>query len=190
MIKRILKSAVLASALMATSLMAEVSEYEYNTYSLVGLEGGYSSFDYTNTTSETLSLNHGGFKIGGQSENYRLFLSIRAYDSADFDYARTYGVEGQYLFNFSKYVNFFLGINGGVADMKFIDSASGDSVKVYDPYYGGDAGFNIHIGDMADLELGARIMTINSDVTVGVNTYEIDNIVTGYASIIFKYKMD
>lgn len=187
MIKRVLKSVVLASVLMSTSLMAEVSEYEYNTYSLVGFEAGYSSFDYehSGTTTERINLNNAGVKIGGQTDNYRLFLSIRGFDAAEFDYARTYGVEAQYLFNFSKFANFYLGVNAGTTDMRF-----SNSVKIYDPYVGADAGFNIHLGKMADLELGARVMSLNSETTVGGNTYKFDSIVTGYASIIFKYKMD
>ncbi len=189
MIKRVLKSVILASVLMTTSLMAEVSDYEYNTYSLVGLEAGYGSFNYDSATvGEKINFNSGGFKIGGQTDNYRLFLSIRAYDAGEFDYARTYGLEAQYLFNFSKFVNFYLGANAGITDIKL--NAANDSVKIYDPYIGGDAGFNVHLGKMADLELGARVMSINSQTTVGLKTYSFDSMVTGYASIIIKYKMD
>ncbi len=190
MIKKVLKSVILASALMTTSLMAEeVSEYEYNTYSLVGFEAGYGSFDFdSGTVGEKINFNSGGFKIGGQTDNYRLFLSIRGFDSGEFDYARTYGVEAQYLFNFSKFANFYLGVNAGTTDMKL--TAANNSVKIYDPYVGGDAGFNIHLGKMADLELGARVMSLNSETTMSGSTYKFDSMVTGYASIIIKYKMD
>jgi hypothetical protein len=191
MIKKVLKSVVLASALMSTALMAEVSEYEYNTYSLVGIEGGYGNLSYDGSNkTEKINMNHAGIKIGGQTDNYRLFLSVRAFDSSDLDYARTYGIEGQYLFNFSKYANFYLGVNGGVADIKFYDPAFSGSVSAYDPYLGGDAGFNVHLGEMADLEFGARIMNIQSEVDANGKTYKLDSIISGYASIIFKYKMD
>ena len=193
MIKKILASAVLTSMLATPALMAESNPYEVDTYSLVGFEGAYGSFDYERSTTakaEQINLNGGGVKIGAQSENYRLFVSIRGYDAGEFNYARTYGVEGQYMFNFSKFANFYIGVNAGTTDMELRDALTKDTVKVYDPYVGGDAGFNIHLGDMADLELGARIMNLNSDVTVGTTNYSFENLISGYASIIFKYKMD
>jgi hypothetical protein len=188
---------VALSALLATTtLMAGTSEYEVDTYSLVGIEGGYSSFDYerTNAAGNTKRTNgdllHGGVKIGAQSTNYRVFLSARFFDMDDFDYARMYGVEGQYMFNFSKMANFYIGINAGTTDMKFVDDVNNQSIKVYEPYYGGDAGFNIHFGDLVDWEIGARYLTIDADMDENNIKYSFDHIMMGYTSVIIKFKMD
>ncbi len=199
MIKKITK-VVIATLIVASSLMSDSvdnSKYSFNINSLVGFEGGYSGFDYervdatgATTDRKTVNLGHGGIKIGAESSNYRLFLSARIYDAGDFDYARTYGVEAQYMLNFSKMANVYFGINAGKADMRFVDTKNNNTVKIDDNYFGGDFGFNVHFGKSVDWEVGARVMSLNADATDGGVTYKFDNIVTGYTSIIFKYKMD
>lgn len=198
MMKKLTK-VIVATVLVASSLAAESmddSDYEFKTSSLIGIEAGYSSFDYERSTSgvtdqkKTVNFNHGGIKIGAESRNYRLFLSARAFDGGDFDYARAYGVELQYLLNVSKMANIYFGVNTGKVDMKFDDSTNAKSVKLDDTYFGGDVGMNIHLGSRADFEVGARIMSLNASATDGTAKYDFDNIVTGYASIIFKYQMD
>lgn len=193
--KKLMK-VILAAFLTVTPLMAEVSEYEYNTYSLLGFEGGYSSFDVEKNVAGSAAeikkyqFGHGGMKIGAQTDNYRLFLSGRYFNLEDFDYANTMGVEAQYLFNFASFANFYLGVNGGIANMRFAPTGESTSRTISDPYIGGDAGFNIHLGDSADFEFGARVMSIQAENVQGSTTYKFDSIVSGYASIIFKYKMD
>jgi len=198
MLKNISKVLV-ATALVVSSLSAKSlddSKYKFDVNSLIGFEAGYSAFDYERTTSgvsdarKTVNLNHGGIKIGAESNNYRLFLSARAFDGGDFDYARAYGLEFQYLLNFSKMANFYLGVNAGTVDMRFEDKSNNKTVKLGDTYVGGDLGVNIHLGESADFELGARVMSLNASATDGAVKYDFDNIVTGYASIIFKYQMD
>jgi len=187
---------IILSTLLLGSVAVASSEYSVDTYSLVGVEGGYSSFDYerTDATGNTKRTNgdliHGGVKIGAQSKNYRVFLSARFFDMDDFDYARMYGIEGQYMFNFSKMANFYIGVNAGTTDMKFVDSVNNQSVKVYSPYYGGDAGFNIHFGESVDWEIGARYITINYDDDKNSVKYSFDHMMMGYTSVIFKFKMD
>jgi hypothetical protein len=198
MMKKSIKILV-ATLFVASSLVAESiddSEYRFNTSSLIGFEAGYSAFDYERTTSgvtdekKTVNFNHGGIKIGAESSNYRLFLSARAFDGGDFDYARAYGVELQYLLNFSKMANVFFGVNIGKVDMRFADTSNNKSVKLSDTYMGGDVGLNVHLGKSVDLEIGTRLMSLNASATDGAVKYDFDNIVTGYASIIFKYQMD
>ncbi|PHQ65524.1 MAG: hypothetical protein COB99_03455 [Sulfurimonas sp.] len=198
MLKKINK-VIVATVLVASSLSAgalDDSKYKFNINSLVGFEGGYSAFDYERTTSgitdvrETINLNHGGIKIGAESDNYRLFLSARAFDGGDFDYARAYGVEVQYLLNFSKMANVYFGVNAGTVDMRFEDKTNSKTVKLSEPYIGGDVGVNIHLGKVADLELGARLMSLNATVSDGPVKYDFDNIASAYVSIIFKYQMD
>lgn len=198
MIKKLSK-VIIATLLVASSLTAEgfeKSKYSYNIKSLIGFEGGYSAFDYeraaggVTTDRETVNLGHGGIKIGAESDNYRLFLSVRFYDAGGFDYARSYGVAAQYMLNFSKKANFYFGVNGGKVDMRYVDTKNGNTVNIYDDYFGGDLGFNVHLGEDVDVEIGARIMDLNSNTHDGAVTYTFDNIVTGYASIILKYQMD
>jgi len=193
MIKNIYKNMIIATAIMATPLLAEMDEFEIKTNSLVGFEGGQSTFDYESGPStvvqEKVTMNYGGVKIGAETEEYRIFLSTRMFYATDFDYMRSYGAEIQYLFNVSQYANFFLGVNAGVLDLKFV-GASSESVQAYNQYVGADAGLNIHLGDTVDLELGARLMNINSEVITNANTYKLGTLINGYASIIFKYQMD
>jgi hypothetical protein len=118
-----------------------------------------------------------GLKLGAESKNYRIFFNGNHHDIKDFDYAYTYGVALQYKFNFTEIANFYLGVNGGYANMK-----ANTGTTVSDPYFGGDAGFNFHASELVDLELGARAIKINNDL--------VDNMVSGYASVIFKYQMD
>jgi len=193
--KDLLVRVALSVLLMGSMAIADSSEYEINTYSLMGIEGGYSGFDYEKTdTGVTKRTNgdllHGGIKIGAQSTNYRIFLSARFFDMDDFEYARMYGIEGQYMFNFSKFANLYIGVNAGTTDMKFTDTATNPSIKVYEPYYGGDMGFNVHLGESVDWEMGARYLTIDSTITNSGVSYSFDHIIMGYTSIIFKYKMD
>ncbi|WP_324171290.1 outer membrane beta-barrel protein [Sulfurimonas sp.] len=200
MAKTLSKLAV-ATILVASSLSAapaDNSKYRFNTNSLIGLEGTYSNFDYERvkigdaTVREKVSLKGGGLKIGAESNNYRFFLSARMYDAGEFEYARTYGVELQYLFNFSNFANMYLGVNFGKADMKFVDTKNGhnNTVTIDDTYLGGDVGFNVHLGKQVDWEIGARFMRLNTSKTDAGATYNLDHIVTGYTSIIFKYQMD
>ncbi|WP_373034970.1 hypothetical protein [Sulfurimonas sp.] len=198
MMKKLTK-VIVATILAASSLAAEStydSIYGSDTNSLIGFEAGYSAFDYERTTSgvtdqkKTVNFNHGGVKIGAETNDYRLFLSARAFDGGDFDYARAYGVELQYLLNISKMANVFFGVNAGKVDMKLADKTNSKTVKINEGYVGGDVGVNIHLGKRADFEVGARFMSLNSSATDGLVKYDFDNIVTGYASIIFKYQMD
>ncbi len=198
MIKKLSK-VIVATILVASSLMAESSDdskYQFNINSLIGFEGGYSEFDFERmgaaaVTRKRVNMGHGGFKIGAESDDYRLFLSARVYDTSGFDHMRTYGVELQYKLNFSKMANFYFGINGGLVEMKYVDVLNSNlAVKMDDHYLGADAGVNIHLGDSVDFEMGARFMSLDGNEKVNSIEYKLDKIVTGYASIIFKYKMD
>jgi len=194
MIKKVVQKIVLAGLVLTTPLMAEFN-FNKDIYSLLAFEGGYSSFDVekndaVNPASITkYDMMHAGLKIGAQSKNYRVFLSGRYYNANDFDYATTIGAELQYMFNFSSMANFYLGLNGGIVNMRFTDGGT-TSRTISDPYYGGDAGFNIHLADNVDFELGARVMQIQAENKIGLISYKFDNLISGYASIVFKYKMD
>lgn len=193
----ILKIAVLSALVVTTSLSA--ASFTYKTNSLVGIEGSYSSFDVENDATppvrEKIDFSGVGLKIGAETDNYRLFLSLRnSFISGNYDYAYFYGGEVQYLMNFSSFANFFIGLNGGYSNLRFVDSLN-ESRDVDSTYLGGDLGFNIHLGPSVDIELGGRILKL-SDATSSATTatgslnYDLDYIATGYASIIFKYSMD
>ena len=194
MIKKVFKKVVLTSLLIGAPLAAE---YNFNDdmYSLLAIEGGYSSFDVEKTdtvnpaTIDKHKMMHAGLKIGAQSDEYRFFLSGRYYNADDFDYATTIGAELQYMFNFSSVANFYLGVNGGIVNMRFTDGGT-TSRTISDPYFGGDAGFNVHLADTIDFEIGAKVMQIQAENKIGTVAYKFDNLISGYASIIFKYKMD
>ncbi|WP_294964215.1 hypothetical protein [Sulfurimonas sp.] len=163
---------------------------------MIGLEAGFSNLDYeqidsgVTTKKETISLSHFGLKVGSEIDNYRTFLSTRVFDAPEFDYARTYGIEVQYMFHLSKDTDMFIGINAGTVDMEFNDQSSTNTVTLDSTYMGGDIGFNLHLSDGVDFEIGARIMSLNSSESESTSKYDFDNIVTGYASIIIKLPME
>ena len=191
--KNSLRKIVLAAMMTVAPLAA--NEYTFQTHSLLAIEGSYSetSVDVINGTPTTHDKDAAslGFKIGAQSENYRVFLSARAYDAQNLSYLNTYGAELQYLFNFSKFANFYLGGSTGLAKYKVPHDGSDSAVGADSMYYGGDAGFNIHATELIDLEIGTRIISIqDGDVQQGLKTYQFDRIVAAYASVIIKWEMD
>ena len=171
--KNSLRKIVLIAMMTVAPLMA--SEYEFKTQSLFALEGGISDTEVQNDKVGTV-----GLKIGAQTENYRIFLSVRNYMVDDVSHFNTYGAELQYIFNFSKPVNFFLGANVGQADVKLNATTGAESSL----YYGADAGFNYHATEMIDLEIGARYMELQEDALLDAR------VATAYASVIIKWKMD
>jgi len=194
MIKRNIKKVVLGMALLATPLMAD---YGYKAQSLVGIEGGFSQLDYENGTSDAneqydTNLANLGIKIGAETEDFRAFISGRYFfdSSKQYDYLTTFGLELQYKFNVTEVFNVYLGANGGVANAKFRAENEDFSRTFSDPYIGGDLGANIHLGSSTDLEIGARVMSIQATNTKNDVSYRIGNIVNAYASLIFKWQMN
>ncbi len=192
--KKYLSKIIVATLLITSPLLArEESVYKFNSYSLVGIEAGYSNFDVESDEAaplrKTYKFGHGGLKIGAQTENYRLFLSGRYCSIDDFDYAYMVGAEAQYMMNFSSIANLYLGINTGIAEMRFIDRTN-LTRNISDPYIGGDVGFNIHLGRELDFELGVRYIKLDAKNNKSSITYTFDNITSGYMSLIFKYQMD
>jgi hypothetical protein len=186
----------LATTLLASVGLAKELPYDTYTYSLVGIEGGYSSLDYengvkTNNVQGDVSLAQLGLKLGAETKDFRAFVSGRYfYDSGnDYDYIVTYGGSLQYKFNIAKSMNLFLGVNGGIANIKFRADGEDFSRTLQEPYVGGDIGTNIHLGKKMDLEFGARVMSIQGDNTIDGVTYRVNNIVSGYGSLIFRWQM-
>jgi hypothetical protein len=201
--KRLIKSVVVLCGLFFSSAMAD--DYDFNIDSLVAFEGGYSKFDIEKNEPGKAAIidkkNVGeiGVKIGAQSQNYRLFLSGRYYSASDtnvasYDYVITVGAEVQYLFNFSRYANLFLGVNAGLVNSRFTPTGEPTSRTISDPYVGGDIGFNFHVSKDFDLEIGGRVMASDAENTQIISgnkiTYKFDNIATAYTSLIFKFQMD
>ncbi len=190
-----LSKVIWATLLVASSLVAESSMFD-NRYSLIGVEAGYSSLEVErNDNSNPVYMNrhglpHGGLKIGAQSKSFRVFLSGRYQAGDDFDYITTYGAEIQYLLNVSTFANIYFGVGAGAVKMRFISADEIYTRTVSDSYFSGDLGTNIHLGEATDLELGVRVMSLGATNTIDNVTYTFDNMITGYASIIFKFKMD
>jgi len=189
---RFTKAALVLSLLSAPATMM-ADEYK----SLFAIEGSYSNIDVETVGAGNVDVQSSGFggvglKIGAESEHYRVFLSGRYFDAQDFSKLNTIGAEFQYKFNFSKPVNFFLGGNVGYAYMKVGANPVYNlpSVDTSSLYYGGDAGFNYHMSELVDLEFGARFMKLNENLTRNGVYFDFSSFVTGYASVIIKWKMD
>jgi len=196
MIKNRLKAVVLGLVLAGSSLVASDS-YDFQTSSLVGVEGGYSALGYeygtpTNNTTHRLWIGNMGLKLGAETKDFRVFLSGRYFydSSSSHDYIVTYGAELQYKFNVTKVFNIYMGANAGIANMAFRATGESYTRTISDPYFGGDMGMNIHLGDSVDWELGGRVMSIQADNLKSGKTYHVNQIVSAYTSLIFKWKMD
>jgi len=179
------------NTIVCASLVCASLAVADGTKSLVGIEGGIGEMGVTSDAGydKTKFFMHGGFKIGAQSENYRIFVGGRYYDTQSFEYLTTIGVEFQYLFNYASWGNLFVGGNVGLLDAEFKDV--GNNTRTFsDMYYGADAGLNFHASDLIDLELGVRMIDVNGDNTIGGVTYSFDPMVTAYGSIIIKYDLD
>lgn len=197
MIKNNLNRAV-STFLVGTALLASsstvLSASEYT--SLVGIEGGYSGIEsevassssYAQNTTDVGNL---GLKIGAESQNFRVFVGGRYYFmDGEYDSLATYGVDLQYKFNVSKALNIFVGGSAGMAHAKYQINGENFSRTISDPYYGGDLGVNVNLSELVDLEIGGRYLSLDAlNSKAGVD-YTLNNIVTGYASIIFKYQLD
>ncbi len=191
MIKKVLTKVLLGSFLVSSTLMASSSEYLYDTKSLVGFEGGFGGINVKAAPINDgyIDIGHGGLKIGAQTQDYRLFLSGRYFAGDNFNKITTLGAEFQYMFHVASFMDFFLGVNAGMLSIDYDDVANVNR-EISDVYYGGDVGANFILSDLIDFEIGARLMSIQADNTIGGVTYTFDDIISGYASIIFKYEMD
>ncbi|WP_345993403.1 outer membrane beta-barrel protein [Sulfurimonas sp. HSL-1716] len=195
--KRLLKIGLVSLALAGNMAYAQADDFTYNTHSLIGVEGGFGSFDFDHGLVGSTSKNSKGFgevgiKIGAQTDNYRLFLSARHYSMSDFDYANSIGAEGQYLIDVSKKMNMFVGLNIGVMNFKYKADSSVAKISDKKDYVGGDIGVNFHLRKELDLEVGARYMYLGYSYTnTSTNaTANIDHMINGYVSLIYKFKMD
>ena len=201
--KKKLTKVALAATIATMPLVAD--DYTFHTKSLFAVEGGYNKIvgDITDTSATIPTYNlgvknkgilHLGVKIGAESDNYRVFLSARTYDTGnDLNRLNTYGGEIQYKFNFAKIANFFVGANGGIADIRISDNpgtSTYPAAKAQSTYYGGDLGFNIHATSRFDIELGYRYSKIKDDITQGTNVYNVDYLSGLYGSFIVRWEMD
>jgi len=195
MIKNRLKTVIVGLALSSASLMAsEVSGYEFQTKSLVGIEGGYNTLRYeygtpTDNSIHSTWIGHIGLKIGAETKEYRVFLSGRYYYDKS-GYIMTYGGEIQYKFNVTKAFNVFMGANGGIVNLAFRANGENFTRTLSEPYFGGDLGANIYLGKSVDWEFGGRVMSIQADNIRNGKTYHVNQLLTAYTSIIFKWTMD
>jgi hypothetical protein len=196
-----LKKVILASTLLITSLSAYDKFGDITESSLIGVEigGGRISTERTDASSSSVkfkttdkALAHFGLKLGAENEHYRVLLSGRyAKDTGNlFDYIMSYEVEGDYLFNVSRYANIFLGIHAGATYLKFTLNGEPYSRTISSGYYGGNVGVNFHATRTMDIELGTRFSLLDASNIKNKVKYEVDDTLSAYCSIIFKYQMD
>lgn len=192
--KKSLQKIAVVTLLAAVPLMG--GGFVSTTESLFALEGGHTQLnadvDQSSYDVQKGAMGHFGLKLGAQGKHYRVFLSGRNFVAEKGNTIVTMGGEIQYKFNFSKPVSFFMGANGGAANIKI--GASGDgalpSVSTTVPYFGGDVGFNYNASDIVDLELGVKYMRMGQSVTQEATSYNFSNLTSGYGSVIIKWQMD
>jgi opacity protein-like surface antigen len=185
----LLKKLIVLSGMLVGSMIHAAEDYSYN--SLLGIEAGGSMItleETTGTYSSELSLGNIGIKVGAESEQFRVFLGTRYYNSSAFDYIFTYGADLQYLVNITDDVNIFLGAGIGKAEIKHEKNSV--TREVSEDYISGDLGINIHLDQQFDLELGARMMNIDAENTQNGATYRYNEIYTGYGSLIYKFSIE
>jgi len=193
MIGKLIQKTLVVVSLLGTTFTGVQAQ---QTKSLLGIEGGTSSLRAQTDTAgyeiQKASMGHFGLKFGAEGENYRIFFSARNFLADGSNNLLTGGIEGQYKFNFSKYADFFIGGNGGLAYIEIAPSSDGmdPGVNLTTPYFGGDVGFNFHATETLDLELGAKYMFMDSTITQGTATYDFRDLTSFYASVIFKWQMD
>ncbi len=172
---------------------------------LLAIEGAFvpvTSIDYKSApgaseVSTDVSGPGVGIKIGAEGEEFRIFISGRYTVLENIDYVISGGVEFQYLIRLAKAFNIFIGVEGGAMSLKFNDSnfgASSGLIRTIDtPYYGGDIGFNLDIGESFGVELGGRLIQLVDAENIRLNSAGTDSIVrmdfmpSVYASLIFKF---
>ncbi len=186
----ILKKLLLASVLVASVSYAGSKDYKFESKSLIGIEGSYSSMDVEDASAAITAEKPvaAGLKIGAQTHNVRLFLSFRNTNVDSFDTAYMYGAELQYLFNFSEKANFFIGGNYGKMSISY-DDASNNSYDFSTSYMGGGVGFNLHLSESVDFEFGSRLITLSESEDTA-SSYKFGDITMNYMSLIFRYEMD
>jgi len=203
-LKKLLGSVSLVTLLIAssTTTVSANDDFTFNTKSLIGFEGGYSTFNVDNNynaqfpfnpidPTESYDSGHIGLKIGAEGDDFRIFASARNFFiGSDYDYFVTLGAEIDYKFNFSRVANFYIGANGGYLFSKFQSKYETTNRKIDGFYYGGQLGFNFHINPRYDVEIGARIMDTDASNDTAAIKYTLDYIAEGYASFIIKFDMD
>ncbi|MDF1882837.1 hypothetical protein JHD49_02670 [Sulfurimonas sp. SAG-AH-194-C21] len=189
---KLIQKALVVISLLGTTFVSLNAAGTTN--SLFAIEGGSSSLNaQTNTAGyeiQKASMGHFGLKLGAEGENYRVFFSARNFLAEGDNKVLTAGIEAQYKFNFSKPVDFFIGANGGTAYIEIEPNGANPIVDITTPYFGADVGFNYHVSQATDLELGVKYMYIDNSITQGATTYDFRDLTSVYGSIIFKWQMD
>jgi len=191
---------LLLLTLLSLSLFAEDLPIlkGYQDDSLIAFEGGYSKIALNKTTPPSQNRSRspffGAFKIGAQSEHYRLYLAARYFHVKDYDYANALGVEIQYLKPLNNTFGIFFGLNSGLMNVQ-LDSAEGKR-EFSAPLVGGDFGLDIDVSKLIALQFGARYSSIgstntllNSAKTAEIN-YSLDSILNLYMTLAFKFQLD
>jgi len=188
---------VLGSVLLLTSVYATAGENYFqdawDAKGLLAIEGAFGTAQTKQVqdnpsggvhvlSSESKSDVAGGLKLGGESEDYRVFISARYHVVDGFDSVITAGAELQYLLRAGENFNLFLGLNGGALGSQA--TVGSTQYSYWDPYAGADIGANIDIHENFGLEFGARFNKGFGDQN---DPAVIDYLAEGYVSLVFKF---
>ncbi|MDF1876638.1 hypothetical protein JHD47_02270 [Sulfurimonas sp. SAG-AH-194-L11] len=179
---------------MLTPLEADIAY----TNALFGVEASYSELanEYrpdsgikTRGTNDFLGI---GIKAGAETKTLRTFFSLNYYNDSSslYEYLITYGGEVQYKFLRSNAYDIYAGLNAGYCQLKVNIDGESFYRTINNPYFGVSLGTNVHLSNSIDLELGARINTINTENIKSQTTFKVDSLVSGYVSFIYKWKMN
>lgn len=175
----------LLSAVMVTT--AAAGEWDATPY--VGLEGGYGSmrFDNMSTSAEEAAekFGHVGLKLGAEGEEFRAFASARLYTIDHTNYARSVSAEMEYMLPLTQKLNAFAGLGIGIMYVEF-ESAEGDR-RFDEQFVSAHGGFDYDLQDNLGLEIGVRVTNLDVEHTLGGVTYEISEMINGYAALIYRF---
>lgn len=194
--KKILLSTLLPLSLFATNEAALLKDSKDK--SLIAFEGGYANIALNKTTTPNKDLStqplYGAFKIGAQSEHYRLYFSANYFHVKEYDYANSLGAEFHYLQPLNNTFGLFFGLNSSLINLR-ADSDEGKR-EFSTLAIGGDVGLDVDISKLITFQFATRYTPINV-VNTRLNTtktqeinYSLDSMLNLYMTLAFKFNLN
>ena len=194
--KKIVSIIATLFVLATTAQAAESSALDnWGVKTIIGIEGGFGQTSIetnaTGATNQTPYLGGLGLKLGAEGQEYRIYIDGRYYIIDGVEFAFSGGATIQYIFRFSNFMNYFVGIEAGVTSFRYkVENESFTRETGLQLYYGANTGFNFDITDSVGIELGGRYMVMDAANTKDGVLTKIPYIAEGYLAIDFKYVME